>query len=298
MKRCLGCSRAFESIDWICPHCQFSGRIVDGYPTFAPELANEYSGFQPEYFQELAELESSNFWFRARNRLIIWALRRHFSNARNFLEIGCGTGFVLSGIADAVPKIRLSGSEIFLSGLCFASSRLPDAEFFQMDARRVPFEDEFDVIGAFDVLEHISEDEMVLSQMYQATTTGGGIILTVPQHAFLWSPQDEYARHVRRYEAEDLKEKVRRAGFIVERTTSFVSLLLPLMFLSRLRKRKSGEQLDALDELRIGGLANAVLEATLDIERVFIHLGCSLPMGGSLLLIARKYGGRSGNPVQ
>jgi hypothetical protein len=48
------------------------------------------------------------------------------------------------------------------------------------------------------------------------------------------------------------------------------------------------EQFDALDELRIGGLANTLLEAVLDMERAFIRLGGAFPMGGSFLLIARK----------
>ena len=65
-----------------------------------------------------------------------------------------------------------------------------------MDARRIPFEDEFDVIGAFDVLEHIKEDEQVLVQMHRAVKSGGGIMLTVPQHMFLWSEQDVQAHHV------------------------------------------------------------------------------------------------------
>jgi SAM-dependent methyltransferase len=261
---------------------------VGGRLAFAPEMAHENAGFQPQYFRELADLEARNFWFRARNRLIAWAMQRYFPDARSFLEIGCGTGFVLSGIAKAFPSVGLSGSEIFSAGLAFAAGRLERAELFQMDARRIPFESEFDVIGAFDVLEHIREDEAVLSQMQRATIKGGGIILTVPQHPFLWSQQDDCACHVRRYEARDLKEKVARAGFSVERATSFVSLLLPLMYLSRRRKRVTVEQFDALDELRIGGLANTLLEAVLDMERAFIRLGGAFPMGGSFLLIARK----------
>ena len=54
------------------------------------------------------------------------------------MEVGCGTGFVLSGIARALLQIRLTGSEIFIEGLAFAANRLPGAVFLQMDARSIP----------------------------------------------------------------------------------------------------------------------------------------------------------------
>ncbi len=289
MKFCPGCNSTFDAPDWLCPRCGYSTSVIGDHLSFAPEMARDNTGFRPEYFRELSELEARNFWFCARNQLIIWAMQKYFPDARNFLEIGCGTGFVLSGISRSLPLVRLSGSEIFSDGLGFAGSRLTaDVKLFQMDARRIPFRSEFDVIGGFDVLEHIEEDEEVLGQMYMAANKGGGIMLTVPQHQFLWSQQDAYACHVRRYQAGDLKEKLRRAGFTVERTTSFVSLLLPLLFLARWRKRKTNENFDALNELRIGGLANTVLESLMNIERMIIRLGVSFPMGGSLLLIARK----------
>lgn len=261
---------------------------MEGYLSFAPEAAQSNEGFQPHHFAELADAEAGNFWFRSRNRLIIWALQHFFPEAKNFLEIGCGTGFVLSGVAEANSQLEVSGSEIHSAGLNFAANRVKHATLFQMDARNIPFENEFDVIGAFDVLEHIEEDEKVLAQMFHAISPGGGIILTVPQHRFLWSQQDEYACHVRRYQAQELQNKVEQAGFQVERATSFVSLLLPLMFMSRLSKRKPAENYDATRELRISGLANAALEAVLDLERMIIRTGVSFPAGGSRLLIARK----------
>lgn len=287
MKLCLRCAATFSSTGWLCQSCGESPAEKAGFPAFAPELASD-EGFKDAYFDELARLEEKNFWFRARNKLIQWSLRRHFPGAQNFLEIGCGTGFVLAGMASEFPRLKLGGSEISSAGLAHAARRVPGAELFQMDARAIPFADEFDVIGAFDVLEHIEEDEVVLQQMHRAVRPGGGILLTVPQHDFLWSRTDVHACHVRRYAARNLAAKVRVAGFRVERITSFVSLLLPLMMASRALQPAADRTYDPLAELKMGGLANGLLEKIMDAERLAIRAGLNFPAGGSLLLVARK----------
>ena len=74
------------------------------------------------------------------------------------------------------------------------------------------------------------EDETVLRQVAKALRPGGRLLITVPQHQFLWSATDETAHHVRRYSCQsDLRAKTERAGFHVLRVSSFVSFLLPLM---------------------------------------------------------------------
>ena len=288
MKICSACGERFSKVDWECPSCYHTPEIIDGYLTFAPKLAEASDGYEASIFPKLAPLESKNFWFRSRNRLIIWALRRYFPQAENFLEIGCGTGFVLSGIEQAFPHLNLYGSEIFTTGLEFASRRLSRSQLFQMDACQIPFDQEFDVIGAFDVLEHIQEDQNVLYQMYQALRPGGGLLLTVPQHPWLWSQADEYAHHVRRYRAKELKRKVESAGFKVLRMTSFVSLLLPLMLLSRLKQRRANPNYNLTSELKMSGWLNIILENFLKLEHILIQAGISFPSGGSLLLAAKK----------
>ena len=92
-------------------------------------------------------------------------------------------------------------------GLGGRGRRVPDAALMRMAARRIPFDGEFDVVGAFDVIEHIEDDRAVLREMHRAAVPGGGILLTVPQHPFLWSEFDRQARHVRRYTAPELREK-------------------------------------------------------------------------------------------
>lgn len=256
--------------------------------SFAPDLLDPDRYFNPEAFERLFRIESNHFWFRSRNQLLRWALEKYFSHAESFLEIGCGTGYVLSGIQEKFPCLRIWGSDIFSRGLSFAQRRLPDAALFQMDGRRIPFEEEFDVVGAFDVLEHIDEDAVVLQQMLQATKPGGGVIITVPQHPFLWSVVDERSFHKRRYTRIELEKKVKEAGFRIVHTTSFVSFLLPLMLISRIRRERSRKEFDPSAETRVGGLINAILERVMTLERVCIRQGVSLPAGGSLLIIAHR----------
>jgi SAM-dependent methyltransferase len=257
-------------------------------PLFSPQLAQSNSGFKASYFSPLAAMEAGHFWFRARNALIIWALGKYGADVLSFMEIGCGTGFVLQGISSQFPEMHLVASEIYSEGLAFAADRVPIVEFMQMDARNIPFVDEFDAIGAFDVLEHINEDEVALNQMFRALKPRGLLLLTVPQHDWLWSEVDNYACHVRRYSAHALHDKVTCAGFSILRSTSFVTTLLPLMFISRLLQRDKGKHFEPHEELHVNPLVNRILEGFLRLELWFIQRGVSFPVGGSRLLVAAK----------
>ncbi len=288
MRVCPGCSEEIRTDDWHCPACGKTPPALAGFPAFAPELAVDNEGYDDRYFAELFRLESGNYWFRARNALLTWALRKYFPQARDYLEIGCGTGYVLAGVAAARPELKLHASEISSRGLPFAASRVPRAALFQMDARAIPYVEHFDIIGMFDVLEHIEEDERVLAQARRALKPGGGLIVTVPQHRFLWSRYDEHAHHVRRYAAAEIAEKVTAAGFKIVMTTSFVSLLLPLMALSRLARPAPRSGYDVLADLKVGAFTNAVLESALAFERFMIRCGVRFPAGGSRLLLAQK----------
>ena len=288
MMRCASCDGALEAGNTACPACGFAPAEVDGFAAFAPQFAHAGGGFNASDFAPLAALEEAHFWFRARNELLMWALDRYCAPFRSYLEIGCGTGYVLQGVSRSFPQAELTGSEIFTAGLQFAGRRIPRARLVQMDARRIPFEAEFDVVGAFDVLEHIAEDDAVLAQVWRALRPGGHLLLTVPQHEWLWSAADEHARHQRRYSRALLHRKVRAAGFDVVRSTSFVSLLLPVMLGSRLFARRKPERYDPTAELRLPALLNRALYAAMQIELALVRTGLDLPAGGSRLLVARK----------
>ena len=259
-------------------------------PLFSPDLAYSSHGYNASFFELFAAQEKAHFWFRVRNDLIIWAFRKYGKTISSFMEIGCGTGFVLQGIARSFPNVNLVGSEIYPEGIRFASERLNGrANFLQMDARYIPFDAEFDAVGAFDLIEHIEDDHAVLQQICKALKHKGLLFITVPQHRWLWSPVDTNACHVRRYSKRELHKKVAMAGFVILRSTSFVSSLLPLMLISRMFKRVNNTQASELQtELNINPVLNRIFEVLLRIETGLIKKEISLPFGGSRLIVAIK----------
>jgi len=287
MVTCPACTAPLQAPRYRCPRCGFEPAARNGFLAWSPGLADSADGFHREDFSTLAPVEAQHFWFRARNDLILWALGKYSPAFRSLLEIGCGTGFVLSGIAKAFPEARLVGTEVFVEGLGFASGRIPRAELMQMDARALPYVDEFDVVTAFDVIEHIEEDELVLRNLFRATRPAGHCFISVPQHMWLWSPVDEEACHKRRYSAGELAGKAVKAGFRIVRSTSFVTLLLPAMLLSRLADRQKGRSGGA-DSLRVNPAVNRILERVLQVEHVAIRAGVSLPVGGSRMMVLAK----------
>jgi SAM-dependent methyltransferase len=265
---------------------------IAGVKCFAPALAQAEQTYPAEAFARLVQLEANSFWFRSRNRIIVRMFRKYLREPARprVLEIGCGTGFVLSALR-AQGRFDLVGAEQHVAGLVWARRRLPDVEFVQLDARRLPYEAAFDAIGAFDVIEHIPEDEEVMASVHRALRPNGLFIVTVPQHAWLWSAADDQAHHQRRYSRADLRTKLELQGFKVRFCTSFVFALLPLMYLSRSRRKSSGDapagEVDCA-ELSLPAALDRLMELGMRLDEGLIAAGVSLPVGGSLLMVAQR----------
>jgi SAM-dependent methyltransferase len=251
---------------------------------FAPELADTDSGFDPAVFEELASIEAEHFWFVARNQLLVGLMNKYFPQAQRFMEVGCGTGFVLRAVLQSREWERVVGSELHPTGLAYARKRLPQVvELVQMDARDIPAVGFFDLAGAFDVIEHIEEDEAVLRGIHASLRPGGGLVVAVPQHPSLWSKADEIAHHVRRYRRGELEAKFRRNGFEVLFSSSYTALLLPLFAASRLRKARDDDPY----EFAVDPLVNRTLLKTLQAEVRLTLAGMRWPLGGSRVVVGR-----------
>jgi SAM-dependent methyltransferase len=252
-------------------------------------MPNQDSPFPVEAFSGLAAMEASHWWFRARNQILLWILTTKIRPKTNYLEVGCGTGFVLEAVARRFPWLQLEATEYYNAGLSVARDRIPSCQFREMDALAMKDTNQYECIGCFDVLEHIQDDERVISNFYQALQPTGTLILTVPQHQWLWSAADDFARHVRRYSRRDILTKLRRVGFKISYASSFVSLLLPLMLVQRLSgPRKADQEYTIKDILDVNIILNHILYVTMLIEFALLRLGIRFPAGGSLVVVAFK----------
>jgi len=295
---CLACGardsilsgEALWPLGWHCRACGHGVEERAGIPMFAPELADRVSGFDPASFATLIEIEATHFWFVARTELIVGLANRFFPNATRYLEIGCGNGVVLSALAASRTWERLVGSDLHLAGLKHARTRLPhEVELVQMDARAIPAVNAFDLTGAFDVVEHVADDEAVLQGLRRATAVGGGTIIAVPQHPLLWSRADEIGHHQRRYRLGELEVKLKRNGFNVLFSSSFTAVLLPLLAANRLKARVIPGRADCDIEHVIapGPWLNGALTTILRAEVRLTLAGLRWPIGGSRVVVAR-----------
>jgi SAM-dependent methyltransferase len=239
-------------------------------------------------FDDLIAAEQFHFWFRARRRLVLWALDRYAPETHNLLEIGCGTGFVLQSLRQRNPQMHLAACDASSQALAHAQRRLSRVHFFRADVARLPVMPVFDTITALDVIEHVADDERALAEMFGSLRPGGRLVLTVPQHQWLWSKVDEFSCHKRRYGRDDLTAKVQAAGFEILRSTSFFTATLPFAVVARRRSACGGRRFDPSAELRISRTISTALTLLLMPEWWLVRAGLSMPAGSSLLLVAKR----------
>lgn len=235
---------------------------------------------------EIRAAEARHFWFRGRLELVLWMLRRYFPTAQRLLDVGCGTGFVLEGIRRRDPSLELAGADLRLTTLTEARRQMPRVSFLAADAFALPYDAEFDVVVALDVLEHIDDDRAALRALKNVVKPGGGVILTVPQHPWLWSEVDDFSCHRRRYQRSDLESKCADAGFEILRRTSLFAVTLPLVVASRFFRRP--QAFDPAAELTVPTMVNVGLAMLVGCERLLIRMGGSLPFGSSLVVVGRR----------
>jgi len=245
--------------------------------------------FPEESFAWLAAKEEGHFWFEQRNKLILWMIKKFSGYPRRFLEVGCGTGFVMSRVARAFPQAEMHGIEYYEDAIPIARARCPTARIELGDVLTLEATSLFDAVGCFDVLEHIPDDRTALTKLGQSLSPGGQLFVSVPQHPWLWSSEDTLACHQRRYTKRSLQRLAQSSGLQCVWCSSFVMSLAPFMLLRHLRPdSKADDAGSASLEFTLPKPINWVFACFLAAERCLIARGMVLPFGGSLLMVLER----------
>ncbi len=232
-------------------------------------------------YDTMADLDQRHWWYRARRHVLAALIRRLArppTNA-NILEIGCGTGHNLAmlsgfGKVDALEldeEVRSVAEQRL--GRQVMSAPLPELA-------GVP-ERHYDLIGAFDVIEHIDDDQAALRSVASRLKPGGKLILTVPAHQWMWSAHDIVNHHKRRYSKRGLRRLIEGSPLRLEAIGYFNSLLFPVAVAERLSSKIRGK--DEADLSVPAAPLNAALERVFTAER---HLVGRLPLPPGLSLFA------------
>jgi SAM-dependent methyltransferase len=254
--------------------------------------------YDPAMYADLLAVEERHFWFRARNRAILSIFRpieHGLDDGYRVLEVGCGDGNVLRALCAAAGRGTVIGMDIHLAGLAIAQHRAGSANLICADIAHPPFAHEFEVIGLFDVLEHLDDDVGALRASHELLKPRGALLITVPAGPELWSYFDVASHHKRRYTITGLNSKLRSAGFSIERLSAFMSPLYPLLWISRrVLGRDAGRNADPMHswdiaraDLRVRPITGTVLEFLLKQELRLLSRGWKPPIGPSLVGVAR-----------
>jgi len=238
-------------------------------------------------YDELAAVEGRHWWFQGRRRILADVLRRRLRTLGRpvrIVDVGSGTGEMLDMLQEFGSVVGLDASP---KAIGYCRARFGDD--LQVCLGRIPDDVPAgaDLITAFDVVEHLEDDQGALAGLHDRLADDGVFVCTVPAFPFLWSDHDVVHHHYRRYTRSVLRHRLEEAGFQVERISYFNTTLFPAAAAVRLLHRARRGASSGSDVAVPPSWANRSLLAVFGAERFLLRF-MSLPFGVSLLAVCRR----------
>ena len=243
--------------------------------------------------RETARAEARHFWFRGFRSFIAPLLERAAAGRTDarLLDCGCGTGANVELLERFGRAFGFDLTEIGLRiGRGAGRTRLARAT-----VTAVPFPTaSFDIVTSFDVLYSLADrdETAAIAEMYRLLKPGGCLIVNVAAMAMLRGDHSVLSREVRRYNRADLRSRLERAGFQIERLTYTNATLFPPLAIARLIQRRRGLRAESEADAEIAvppAPINAIMTGVMRLEALWLRM-FDAPFGSSLLCLARKPG--------
>ncbi|MEM7406429.1 MAG: class I SAM-dependent methyltransferase [Pseudomonadota bacterium] len=239
-----------------------------------------------------SQVEETSFWFAHRNR-VLGDLVAQFPVDGPIWDVGGGNGFqALYFQSLGHPAVLV---EPGIAGCMTGARRGLDAVICGTLEQLQLGNDQLAGICMLDVLEHLPDPAGLLTESFRVLRPGGQVFITVPAFEFLWSDEDDYAHHHRRYTSATLGDSLLQAGFEIQFLSYyFQSLVLPILLLRtapfRLRAMLGRKRELTMDqsEHAPGGIAQKVVDTLLNGERRKLRDRRRLGFGSSVIAVCKK----------
>ncbi len=244
------------------------------------------------YYKEYYTLEREHWWFTVRLQILQDYVKRkiHKGSPLKILNVGVATG----ATSQMLSKFGELTSLEYDKECCeFLRDELK-MEVINGSVLELPFADEeYDLVCAFDVIEHVEDDVLAIKEMKRVCKNGGDLFITVPALMSLWSEHDEVNHHFRRYKTPQVRALFLKENDGEERYSTYFNtkLFLPIYLFRQLSKilpkrdkeKHSGSDFGVFNN----GVTNKLLAAIFKLELYWLRVS-KFPIGVSILYSWRK----------
>lgn len=238
-----------------------------------------------DYTEQMAMVQKDHWWYEGRRAILASRIKGlGLSDPSHILEAGCGPGANLAmlssfGNVSAFDPDQFSVNHAkAIATAKISQGTLPD---------NMSFDESFDLVCAFDVIEHIDDDVSSVRSLYERTNEGGYAVFTVPAFQFLWSWHDEINHHKRRYSKSMLRQALESAGYQVDFISYYNFWLFPVAAMARLISKIMPVK-QTKGELRIpNAFINSLFKFIFSSEKHLLKI-MPLPFGLSLIAVCKK----------
>lgn len=260
---------------------------IDNIFIFDDDTSEQHPDYYADGLDGHIQCENENFWFVARKEFLLSRLKKYVDKKSRGIDIGAGTGNV-TGYLISNGYENICVGELHKNGIAYAKRYEPKA-LYQFDILKITFEDEFDFVCLFDLLEHIEDENVVLQNVRRMLhKEHGKIFIAAPAHQWLWSLYDNVTHHKRRYTKKDLKKILEINGFEVMEIKNYFMFITPFLLLRRLLYPDKGGKYEGYkaEDSITNPFINKVLLGLCRTENRWIDLIPNF-FGGSICVVAR-----------
>lgn len=285
---CPRCQGTVSADVFTCASCDFDAR-GGAWLDFEPQESIE-KYFDDTEFRYRFGAEPKHYWHRARKDILMRLIGDLLPSGSRFLEVGAGCGFLSSALDKEGYEVWSGDLSSAALGYCAQNGLRRLCRLSLLD---LPFIDEFDAVGAFDVVEHIEDHDRCVANLARAVKPNGLLFVTVPAHQHLWGSWDRRQLHVRRFNEGDFRSLLERQGLEVLRMRQLFAALYPLALLAAVWDRalggasRSSRDVEQHHAMWAPPVLDAVAYRVLVAERRLVESDARW-LGTSLVAVARR----------